>query len=413
MLLQASCPPAATTSNLQAYLDAGFNAIIMTEDSNPGIASIEYLEQLKFCQEMGLDVYIRSYDGYYIPGTYEYAGTDNCYLDLINFGLNNYPAIKGFYMWDEPSYSQFDEIYNELVSRYNQKYKNEYTWQANLLPSYASNEHLGVEGDGNETAYQKYVKAYFEEVYSKIEGSNKKVSLDHYPLRQFYTYKYISTTWLSDLAVVANEVKKYGGDLGCCIQAYTNDGDIRKSESSADIGIQVYVSMAFGAKYFDIYHYTSFDGSSGLVEKDGELNDTYYHVKDVLTDLRALEHVYLNFDWQGVMPIIGTNNLIGTNDCFEALDGYSINDLPSILSVKASEDALVGHFVDDNTRNGYMIANFSDPISGDTNVVELEFSSGYSKALIYISGEEVCANIIDGKLSIELPKGEGAFVVPY
>ncbi len=410
--VQASVPPLAIVPRLQDYVNAGFNALLMTEDNNAGITSSGYWEQIELCQEMGIDVIIRSYDNFNIPGYYEYAGTDNCYLDLINFDLEDYPAIKGFFMWDEPNFKQYDELYNKLGTRYNEKYKDEYSWQVNLYPSYATpGQQLGVSGDEKESAYEKYVKGYFEKVYSKIEGSNKKISLDHYPLRQSGTYKYISTSWLSDLAIVSKEAQKYVGDFGCCIQTYASGG-MRKTESSADIGIQVYSSMAFGTKYFEMYHYTSFDGSRGMVEGNGKLNDTYYHVQEVLTDVHSFEHVYLSFDWKGVMPVIGALNEKGSNDCFKPLSKYSLKSLPGVSSIRARDDALIGHFVDDKGRNGYMVANFSDPIDGVTNVIELGMKN-YTKALVYIEGEEVCADVIGGKLRIVLPKGEGAFVVPY
>ena len=413
MPIHAYCPPLATAPRLQDYLDAGLNTFFMTEDYNAGIGSEEYLNQLALCQEMGLDVIIYSYDHHNIPGLYEYSGTDNCYLDLINFNLEDYPAIKGIYMWDEPSYKKFDELYNKLGTRYNEKYKNEYPWHVNLLPSYAApGQQLGVVGDANESAYEKYIKGYFEKVHSKIEGENKLISLDHYPLRKSGEYKYISTSWLYDLAVFTKEASKYSGKYGCYIQTYAEGSGVRKTESSADIGIQVYSSLAFGVQYMGMYHYTSFEGSRGMVEGNGKLNDTYYHVQKVLKDVHSFEHAYLSFDWKGVMPVIGALNEKGSNECFKGMEKYSLRNLPGVSNVVGRDDALIGYFVDDKGRNGYMVANFSDPVNGVTNVVELEMKD-YAKALVYIDGEEVCADVIGGKLRIVLPKGEGAFVVPY
>ncbi len=406
--VQATVPPEATVSKLQDYINAGFNTILLTEDYNSGLGKEEYLNHLKLCQKMGLDVIIRSYDNFNIPGRYEYAGTDNCYLDLINFDLKENPKVKGFFMWDEPNFKQYDELYEKLGIRYNEKYKDEYTWQVNLYPSYATpGQQLCVEGDEKESAYEKYVKGYFEKVYSKIEGKNKKVSIDHYPLRRVNGKNVISKTWLSDLAVATKEAKNYVGDFGCCIQCY-DDGVMRGSQSPADIGMQVYASMAFGARYFEMYHYISIPGSRGLAESDGKLNEGYYHVQKVLNDIHSFEHVYLNFEWQGFTTVKGQNK--EENECFKPLEKYELKSLPDIKNVVANEDALIGYFIDENSINGYMIANFADPIDGETNVVELSLPK-HTKVLTYINGQELYKNVINEKVVLKLEKGVGAFIV--
>ena len=407
--IRATVPPEATVAKLKDYIDAGFNTIYMTEDYNSGLGKEEYLNHLKLCQEMGLEIIIYSYDYFNIPGRYEYSGTDNCYLDLINFDLKEFPKIKGFFAWDEPNFKQYDELYKKLGTRYNEKYKNEYSWEVNLLPSYAApGQQLGIVGDANETAYEKYIKGYFEKVHSKIEGDNIKVSLDHYPFRRLNGKNLISSTWLYDLALVSREAKKYVGDFGCCIQCY-DDGVMRGSQSHADIGIQVYSSMVFGVKFFEMYHYISIPGSCGIAEYDGKLNEGYYHVQKVLKDIHSFEHIYLDFDWQGFTTVNGQNKEI-VNECFKPLEKYELKNLPGVESAVASEDALIGHFVNKKGNNAYMIANFADPVDGETNVVELNLHN-QTKVIIYMNGQELYKNVIDGKLILKLEKGMGAFVV--
>jgi NAD+ kinase len=50
---------------------------------------------------------------------------------------------------------------------------------------------------------------------------------------------------------------------------------------------------------------------------------------------------------------------------------------------------------------------------GKTQEVEVNFDGNYTKALAYIEGEEKILNVIDGKCSVRLQPGQGAFVIPY
>ena len=404
------CAPYPTEARLLDYKNAGINTYNLTEDANP-LNSQGYLNTLELCAELGLDVYIRSYDNF---GQQEYPFANNIgkmYFDNLQFDFKDYPAVKGIYWWDEPNFNQFDEIAVEQVAYHNEHFKDDYVFHINLFPSYGHPDtQLGVQASGNGTAYENYVNGYVEKVLKNVQGK-KTLSLDHYPMRASATTSYVSSSWLSDLGLVATLAKEYGAIFNSCIQTYGNGSQMRELQSVADFGFQIYANMALGASSFELYQYTDGHGATGLVSGSGELHPSYYYVKEILGYVHALEHVYLSFDWQGAMTVYG-EEINNDTDCFFGVQKYVQESLPAIKSVRARTNTLVGHFTDAEKRNGYMISNFADPVVGKTDVVEIIYD-GYTKATVYRNGKEEDVDLVEGKLKLILEKGEGAFVVPY
>ena len=405
----ADCPPFPTRARLIDYMNAGCNTYVITEDANK-LNTSGYIDTLNLCEELGLDVYIRSYDNF---NQVEYPFADHIgemYFDDLQIDFKDYPAVKGIFWWDEPNYKQYTELYQEQVAYHNEHFKDDFVFHINLFPSYATpGAQLGVNADENGTAFENYVRGYVEQVLQHVQGK-KTLSLDHYPLRISGQTRYVSSSWLSDLAIVAVNAKAYNAIFNSCIQLYSGGG-MRALESVADFGFQIYANMAFGAKSFELYHFADITESKGVMSGAGELYDGYYYVQEVLQYVHQMEHAYLAFDWQGVMSVDGEETG-EPSDCFYGMQKYASESFAGLDSVRARADALVGHFVDKNGRNGYMVSNFSDPVSGITNVVELGLSS-YTNAVVYYNGQEKGAKIVNGKLKLVLNKGEGAFVVPY
>ena len=63
-------------------------------------------------------------------------------------------------------------------------------------------------------------------------------------------------------------------------------------------------------------------------------------------------------------------------------------------------------------RKGYMVTNATNPYEEKTAEVSLRFSDKYKGALVVQNGEETVVNLKNGKLSLELPATEAAFVIP-
>ena len=82
-----------------------------------------------------------------------------------------------------------------------------------------------------------------------------------------------------------------------------------------------------------------------------------------------------------------------------------------IKSVKANQDTVIGTFKDKNNNDAFMVVNFSDPAYGLSDTVELQLK-GASKAVCYIQGIRSVVETKKGKLNLQLPPGNGAFVIP-
>jgi len=398
---------------LDDYVDAGFNAYTLTEDF--AFMNQIYETALKNCADRDIDVFIRSFDAFN-NSTYPYYGTDNRYIDTLNFDLRDYDIIKGVYMWDEPTANDFEEISRKIVPWWNEKYAATETFLINLLPSYAGSR-LGVTEDEyvNGSQYQGYVTKYVNEVLSKVNG-DKVLSLDHYPLRYNDDGEFLTDNYLHDLAVVS----KAAHELDDCtfmtyIQAYKADG-ITYPSTKSEIAFQLNTSLAFGAKQFDFYRYLSMREELGIVQGGWDYNscikgDLYYSVKEALGDLHFLDDVYMHFDWKGVKTYLGATSYSQT--AFNNITDFTMSHVPGIKSLTSSQDTLLGYYKDARGRNGYLAVNYTMPSRNAVNQVTMSFDKAYNKALVYTEGDAYTYNVVDGKIDLTLSPGESAFVIPY
>lgn len=68
--------------------------------------------------------------------------------------------------------------------------------------------------------------------------------------------------------------------------------------------------------------------------------------------------MFLRYDWQGVMNVLGEGN--DSNKLFDNTS-LSLNSLPNLEYISASGDTLVGYFEDEEGQPAYMITNIGDP----------------------------------------------------
>ena len=97
------------------------------------------------------------------------------------------------------------------------------------------------------------------------------------------------------------------------------------------------------------------------------------------------------------------------NGCYAMLT-ENATSIEGLKKVSATQDSLVGYFVDDNSTRGYMVTNFSEPSKGLTDEVELQFAD-CSKVRIYQGGDMKELKPKNGKVKLTLAAGEGAFVL--
>lgn len=352
----------------------------------------KYYEILKFCENAGLKAIVNM--GASVDGEKPVDNTD----------YSVYPAVDMINYWDEPTFGKLDVV-KEQVQEHEALYegKRDVTFYVNLDPN-------GGGGDMTE-----YVKKFCEEILSEVSG-RKILSTDVYPLLGKNGAHSVSGIWLPRLELIANYAKTYDCETHFFVQSYWSSlSGTRALENIDDLRYQFYVNMAYGMQNFTYFTYThsfieGFGG--GCVERENSCTKTeiYDWAKQVNAELAAFDHVYLDFEWNGTMPLVGTQNPDEENGHFLSLTS-PLAALTCANSVSATQDALVGQFKDSKGNDGLMVTNYTDPLDLIDNTVSFDFKNA-NRAMVYRGGEKKIYEIKDGKLDIKLAPGEGVFVIP-
>ena len=379
----ADLPATLDEKSLKEYKESGLNTYVLTEDWAE-MGSPEYLEALAICERIGLDVYIRGYNS-------------ERYFDKCTIDYNDYPCVKGFYLWDEPNFVDFERV-KELIPFMAEKYPTK-RWHVNLFPSYAG-EGMGVKPYDPETAHRIYVEKYVEVVLNNVKNE-KDISLDVYPLGKDKDGGYILyKKWLSDLYTVAVCAKKSGCPMNTCIQVYGEPG-VKFPESSADISLQCFTSLAFGVSSFEFYQYGPFLSYKGMLGLDRKPDKAYYFVRDVLNEITFFEKEYLNFSWVGV-------SVFNDNDIEPSLDYIKEKAISpiGIKDIKTTAGLLVGNFTNGD-RKGHIIVNYCEPSKKIKNDVKIVFEKE-TDVTIFLKGEAIKKKSVE--VTVSLGEGEGFFI---
>ena len=364
--------------------------------------SEEYKQQLRYCEEVGLKAIVgmdTSLDN-----------TAGVQLDETDY--SSFPAVDMINVWDEPYGNVFEDC-AKRIDRLNEIYDNNMTLYVNQSPY---NPLSATTLTDNET----FLNKVYDELLSKMPG-RKIFSTDVYPLLESYGSYELDTGWLGKMEAYANFTKKYrseGAEFHMFIQSYSDDRR-RDILSKDDITFQVYTDMAFGINGFTYFTYRkSFLGGfgGGCVENDVSCKPTevYYWAQETNEAINKFDHVYLSFDWNGVMGVNGKNNVADDpeyeNASFMNL-ATPLKELDCAKSVSATEDTIIGQFKDKDGRDGLMVTNFSEPTTGLRDVVSFEFKKA-NRTIVYRNGERKIYEVKKNKLDLKLACGEGVFVIP-
>ena len=173
---------------------------------------------------------------------------------------------------------------------------------------------------------------------------------------------------------------------------------------------QVACTQTFG--YAGFYHYNGNpDPNYGYdaIIKNGQKTQLYDDIKSVHADVRAWEHVYLSFEWEGIAAIESG----GLNELFFLIPDKTAKDkIPGIKKIANSQDMLVGIFKDADGNRGYMLTNGTNPWQAKSASAEITFD-GYDGVQVWEKGAPRVVNLDkDGAAVIELEPGEGKFLIP-
>jgi hypothetical protein len=244
------------------------------------------------------------------------------------------------------------------------------------------------------------------------------VSYDHYPLKtDVRGQNYILEIFLDNMEQVKEAAPDK--DIWTFLQSIQYSPNNRTLTSVADTTFQAYSFLAYGGVGIQWFCYWSPPGFSttetfgeSCIGRDGRPTAIYDYVKTANLEIREFEDIYFNFDWQGIMTKIGTDNEEGgENRNFNYLSYKVMDSHERIKSFKTQQDTLTGVFKDKEGRDGFMIVNFTEPSAGLKNKVELQFND-CTHALVVKKGKSEEVQAKNGKVSFTMDAGEGYFVIP-
>ena len=374
---------------------------------------------MKNAEAAGLDVLVES--GYIRNLAIGNAEYNEATLRAIYDNLtNNYPnSFRGFFMGDEPLISQLDTFTN--VVNVLKSFDPEIELYVACWPTYVEDEG-NLSSDTSLSLDEKY--AGYANAYGDLLG---EFTYDFYPFQ--YTYnKFLSWVvkedyimredWFRNLELVASNGKgsyKTGITIQSHEAANTSDTTYYRATGKEDISFQAYSALAYGVKSISYFTYGEHWDDSSAISKCMENDATIYNaVRDVNKEIQEIDHILLNYNWQGTMAYYE-----GDDD-----DGIMQNvakyESKRIDSWEASNDAIIGCLKDVNAYDGFMLVNAKDPIDNASVNMTVTFNNA-TDAKVYVAGKELADNSAyitkNGNNTVTfnatLAPGQGIFVIPY
>ncbi|MDE6504257.1 MAG: hypothetical protein K2L42_00110 [Clostridia bacterium] len=364
-----------------------------------------FTDQLVNCEKAGLKAIVGM--------DTSLANSDKVELDETDYSI--YPAVDMINVWDEPYENVFSDV-AARVERLNEIY------DGKNITLYINGDMWHAKSPTELDATINYVNKLYDEVLSNING-RKILSTDIYPLLSSSDGNSLQTSWLYDMSCYADVTKEHradGAEFHMFIQNYSSYGALvnqREIEDKSEFLFQVYTDMCFGVKGFSWFTYRKsfLDFGGGCVENDVSCKPTKYYqmAKEVNEEISKFDHVYLSFDWEGIMGVNGTINTADDPEYINPSFNFNteLEKLDCANKVSATQDTLIGQFKDKEGRAGLMVTNFTDPADKQKDVVSFEFKDA-NRAVVYRGGERMIYEVKDNKVDLKLSAGEGIFVIP-
>ena len=269
-------PKYSTVDHFRILKEAGF-----THNLTLHYPSVESLEKaMDAAQEAGIKMVVECPEGAPKPEGIT-AGFVKRFWD--------HPALAGWYIGDEPGRSKFP-LYSQSIEALQEIYylgariqHDEHFCYANLLPNYAGPKALGT------PTYREHVRTFLEEVPVLF------LSFDHYPIRlDAEGNRVVSGEWYENLEEIASEAQRAGKPFWAFAlsAAHVN----YPVPTLADLRLQVYSNLAYGAQgiqYYTYWHPGYHPYTSGIVDVKGEKTEVYDRVKEMNSEIKNLSKVFL------------------------------------------------------------------------------------------------------------------------
>ena len=205
--------------------------------------------------------------------------------EIIANRFKNHPAVAGYALRDEPASSDFAEL--GAWAKRIQAVDSLHFCYVNLFPNYATPEQLG-----NET-YRQHVQQFVSEVPLPF------LSFDHYPVViDDSGERVLRNIWYENLEIIADEARKAGKPFWAFALAVAHQP--YPIPTMADIRLQVYSNLAYGAQGIQYFTYWTpqpgtWDFHHAPIDYDTKKRtEVYDMVKQMNQEIKALSAVFLN-----------------------------------------------------------------------------------------------------------------------
>lgn len=310
------------------------------------------------------------------------------------------PALQGFLITDEPIAEWFHDL-GEMKKSFEKEYPGK-EFYVNLYPTYATAGQIGTE------TYEEYLDSYLEQV------SPEFLSYDHYCLNGNEENPILTADVLYNLELAQSKSMEKGIPMYTFVRSM-GEADSLRGTSEAEISYQVMTELSYGSRAIQYYCYWTAQiyeglGAYAMIDFEGKKTPVYDAVKNVNRKLLSLDEAYLDFAYQGTLPIQGSDEEDYPIQ-FTMLD-HPLQEIAGIKDIEASEHTLIGKFQNAEGREGYFISNFSDPAYKRYDEISLTFK-GADAALVYHGESKENIDLRSSRFSMKLEEGDGVFIIPY
>ncbi len=363
--------------------ESGINTAYGLTETLPAHAS-DVRRALELCDRYGLS-YLASVSGIHTMKTQsqvEYA--------ISALLTNNFPALGGVIVRDEPAYSELERMSGVKESLGNLLPGKLY--HTNLFPDYASAGQLynrlaetpALPQEGY--SYEQYVDDCIAVYQPQI------LSYDYYPM----VGEGVRQGYFKNMSLIRSRAEEAGIPFWVYVQTCSYAPDVR-IPTRAEILWMVNSSLAYGAK--GIQYFTYFlpnDGAEifqgAMIDRDGNKTAVYDYVQAANRQIAAVDEVLMRSLFRGLVAV-------GTSPCpIPEMD--IVQDRGALVSAEG-EHLLVGVF-DYRGKDAYYLLNNS---IDEEDSVSLAFAGkGYA-----VRG--AVRSDMKGTYSADLQAGEGVLIV--
>lgn len=193
--------------------------------------------------------------------------------------LMNHPAVAGYFLRDEPSLNDFDELGN--WAKEIRAIDDKHFCYINLFPNYANEVQLGTK------EYKDYVHQFIQKV------PVQQLSFDNYPIKETT----LERKWYQNLEIFSDEARQAGKPFWAF--ALTVNFVTHHVPTVPELRLQVYSDLAYGAQGIQYFTYWTppghdIDFNNAPIGLDGKRTEVYDRIRLINQEIKNLSWVFLN-----------------------------------------------------------------------------------------------------------------------